>query len=71
MSFGGKLSFWVCGFDVGALEPHHLVFCEDVRREVRPFSFHDFRGDFEGSGDLCPQLVEGFHSFLDRWYLGG
>ena len=71
MSFGGEFSFWVCGFDIGALEPYHLVFCEGVRRGVRSLSFHDFRGNYEGSGDLCSEMVEGFHPVFDRWYTRG
>ena len=71
MSFEGKLSFQVCGFDVGVLEPYHLVFREGVRRGVRSLLFHDFRDDFESSSDLCLKLVEGFYPVFNGWYSRG
>ena len=73
MSFGGtgKLSFWVCGLDIRAFEPYHLIFCKGVRRGVESLLFHDFRGNFEGSNDLHSELVECFHLIFNRWYTRG
>ena len=59
------------GFDIGALKQYHLIFYKGVGRGVGSLSLHDFRGNFEGSGDLRLKLVEGFHPVFDGWYARG